>query len=282
MKIASYLICIMILIIVILLFCHISYLIKKNNIVEILTLNNPKANKIQDILQEKSPTIFTNVLYEWEPIINVFDKSIIDINKLCFKDKLFHGDLKDCLNSYSLFGSLGWDYYFIDKTILDTDEHFTLETQHRHLICQVTGVQRFYIASPNQTQFIKSEKWSDTKMNSFINNNYKIDIDINDIDIDIDNDLNSKHKNKLEEEYTNILKKNAYDIIKKNPIKSTTNFWNEQESNIAPFSNIEYIEIILREGNVLYIPNGWWYLSQVEEDGTSFETFNISAISLFI
>ena len=53
-------------------------------------------------------------------------------------------------------------------------------------------------------------------------------------------------------------------------------------SNLCYESNIEYIEIILREGNVLYIPNGWWYLSQVEEDGTSFETFNISAISLFI
>ena len=279
MKIASYLICILILISIIIIVCHISYLVKKNNIVEILTLNNPNADKIQDILQEKYPTVFKNVLYEWEPIINVFDKSLIDINKLCFKDKLFHGDLKDCLSSYSLFGSLGWDYYFIDKTILDTDEYFTLETQHRHLICQVTGVQRFYIASPNQTQFIKSEKWSDTKINSFVNNNYKIDS--SEIDSsELHNNLNSK--NKMEEEYTNSLKQNAYNIIKKNPMKSKTNFWNEYETTKEPFNKIEYIEIILREGNVLYIPNGWWYLSQVEEDGTSFETFNISVISLFI
>ena len=246
MKLISYIICILLLILILVLYCHISSLKKINNNIEILQTINPSIDKIQDLLQEKSPTVFKNVLYEWEPIINIFDKSITEINNMSINDKTFYNDLIDCFNSYSLCGSMGWDYYFTEKNILDTEEYFTLETQHRHIICQIMGTQRYYLASPNQTQFIKKENMKDNEINNV--------------------QLSATEKK----------------LIKKNPTKSIVNFWNEEETGKEPFNKVEYMEIILREGNCLYIPYGWWFLSEVEEDSMVLEGFNISCISLFV
>ena len=236
MKVIKYILLLFILILLSCFYCHIYNLKKTNHKVEILQTIYPSINKIQDILLNKSPTIFKDVLFKWEPIVNIFDKPIEEINSMISNDITFHKDIIDCFNSYSLFGSLGWDYFFFKKSIKDTENHFTLQTQHRHLICQVLGVQRIYLASPNQTKFIKSKQ---------------LDIKIN----------------------------NSY--LKKNTIKSTVDFWNEEETSIKPFSDLEFIEIILREGNILYIPYGWWFLKQVEKDSLILEGFNISVVSLF-
>ena len=99
------------------------------------------------------------------------------------------------------------------------------------------GVQSIYLASPNQSKYIKSKQ---------------LDIKEND---------------------------NSY--LKKNNIKSVIDFWNEDETSVAPFNNLEFIEIILREGNILYIPYGWWFLRQIEKDSLILEGFNISMVSLF-
>ena len=69
-------------------------------------------------------------------------------------------------------------------------------------------------------------------------------------------------------------------VSHKQPIEN--NSTHEKETDIAPFNKVEYIEIILREGNILSIPYGWWFLSQVEEDTLVMECFNLSAISLFV
>ena len=229
------------LILLLLLLCFYSHIVslkKVNNNVEILQTINPSINKIQNLLVQKSPTIFKDVLYEWEPIINIFDKPFNIINNKVKHDKQFHSDLIYYFNSYSLFGSLGWEYFFFKKNIVNTQNHFTLQTQHRHLICQIMGVQRIYLASPNQSHLIKSKKLD---INENKNNNYN----------------------------------------KKNIIKSTVDFWNENETSQEPFNKLEFIEIILREGNILYIPYGWWFLSQIEEESLICESFNLSIVSLF-
>ena len=237
MKVLKYFLLLLILIVSILFYCHSYNLKKTSNEVVILQAVNPSINKIQDLLVKKSPTIFKDALYEWEPIVNIFDKSINNINQMVNNDNIFHKDLIDCFNSYSLFGSLGWEYFFFKKSVNYTENYFTLQTQHRHLICQVLGVQRIYLASPNQSKFITSKQLD--------------------------------------------LKSNENSYLKKNSIKSTVDFWNENETSIAPFNKLEFIEIILREGNILYIPYGWWFLKQIEEDSLILEGFNISVISLF-
>jgi hypothetical protein len=61
---------------------------------------------------------------------------------------------------------------------------------------------------------------------------------------------------------------------------SKVNFWNKQETSKEPFNKLEYTEIILREGNILFIPKGWWYLKVSEEDNMCMEAINVSLFSL--
>ena len=110
--------------------------------------------KLLELLVQKSITIFKDVLYDWEPVVNIFDKSLSEINKMVINDKLFHNDLIDCFNSYSLFGSLGWEYFFFTKSIVDTQNHFTLQTQHRHLICQVLDQAPKYLKKNGANLFV--------------------------------------------------------------------------------------------------------------------------------
>ena len=65
-------------------------------------------------------------------------------------------------------------------------------------------------------------------------------------------------------------------------IVSKVNFWNQDEITKEPFNKIQYIEIILREGNILYIPKGWWYLKVTEEDSLSMTATNLSVFSFFL
>ena len=67
-----------------------------------------------------------------------------------------------------------------------------------------------------------------------------------------------------------------------NNIISSVNFWNENEVIKEPFNSLEYIKIILREGNILYIPNGWWYLCEVKEQSLVLDCYNISLFSFFL
>lgn len=253
MKVRNYILIILFILIASVFYIHLINLKKINNKTEIITTLKPDIYKIQDILQEKSPTIFKDVLYEWEPFVNIFDKSMIYINNQVKNNKIFRSDLIDCMNNYSMFLSFGWEYYITEKQVSDIDDHFTYEEQHRHLICQITGTQRYYLASPNQTKHIEPAKT--TNNINYTNSELKNDPEI---------------KTKLEK------------LNRKKQTLSKVNFWNENETNVPPFSNLEYIEIILREGNVLYIPYGWWYLAQTEEDGLVCECFNLSAVSLFV
>ena len=228
MKVKTYLIIIIFIIIFIIIYSHIRILTKENKKLEILQAETPDIKKIQELLLEKSPTIFRQVLYSWESIINIFDKEINEIN-IISKDKKFKDDINKNLLSYNMFLSFGWDYKFYKKK--RNDNNFRLENNYRHLICQIMGEQRIYLVSPYQ-----KDKFISTKKD---NNNH-------------------------------------------NNIVSTVNFWNEQEISKKPFNQLEYIEIILREGNILYIPHGWWYLCKVVEESLILDCYNISLFSFFL
>lgn len=59
--------------------------------------------------------------------------------------------------------------------------------------------------------------------------------------------------------------------------RSSHHFW-EDENNKNSFNKLEFIDVILREGNIIYIPKGWWYIMVIEEDGYIFKTYNNSLL----
>lgn len=228
MKIKYYFLILFLMSLSIILYSQIRILTKTNNSLEILQAEIPNEFKIQELLLEKSPTIFRQVLYGWDSIIDLFDKDINQIKEICKKEK-YKKDIELHLHSYSMFLSLGWDYTFYNKNI--SDNHFRLENNYRHLICQIMGTQIIYLASPFQ-----KDKFKYTKK---------------------DNSIHNK-------------------------IISKTNFWNENEITQEPFNTLEYTKIILREGNILYIPYGWWYLSEIKEESLILDCYNISLFSFFL
>ena len=229
MKVRNYFIILFFILISIFIYSHIRILTKENTNLEILQAETPNSYKIQQLLLEKSPTVFRQVLYGWNSIVEIFDKDINEIIQYG-KNKNFIEDIIKNLNVYSMFLSLGWDYKFFKKQI--SDNHFRLENNYRHLICQIMGEQVIYLASPFQKNKLKNTK----------------------------KDNSNQHNN----------------------IISSVNFWNENEVIKEPFNSLEYIKIILREGNILYIPNGWWYLCEVKEQSLVLDCYNISLFSFFL
>ena len=67
--------------------------------------------------------------------------------------------------------------------------------------------------------------------------------------------------------------------ITNNQIVSQVNFWDKKQTSEEPFNKVEYIEIILREGNILFIPKGWWYLRANQSNTLIMEANNLSILS---
>lgn len=225
-----YILLILVIVIIFVLICHYISLNKINSEIEILQAETPDFNIIQGLINQNQPTVFRQVLYGWEPIIHIFDAEMDDINYLLDNNKDFNTDILNCLSSYSMFLSFGWEYKFIKKNKGFRDSHFKYQNNYRQLFAQIMGTQRFYLIHPSQKHLIDS----------------KVIIDEN----------NNKN------------------------LVSKTNFWNKNETSLSPFNKIEYIEIILREGNILFIPKGWWYLQVYENDSFIFESINLSLFSL--
>ena len=235
-----YIILFIILIIIIFGWCHIRFLYKKNDELEILQSETLDDNIIQDLLNRKHPTVFRHILYEWNIISDIHKLNIENIQKFIQSDPHFTNIIEYHLKPFSLFLSKGWKFNITKKDVENTEnigKHFFQENNYRHLIAQITGIQRVYIASSNQSSFL--DKSTNT----------------------LSDTIENKHKyNK------------KYNI---------TDFWNKDETSKQPFVNIQYIEIILREGNLLYIPYGCWYLQKVEEQGLILEAINNTYLALF-
>lgn len=63
------------------------------------------------------------------------------------------------------------------------------------------------------------------------------------------------------------------------PNQSEVNFWDYSPKIYPEFSKSNYIEIIMRENQMLYIPYGWWWTSKSETDTLSVVCTNDSFFS---
>lgn len=228
----NYLLLILTLIISLIYYLYIQKLNKVNNNIEILqTPPEPTFEIIQKTLSEKLPTVFKGVLYDCDPICDIFDLDLNAINELSDpKQPYFKQLLIAFLAPYSLPFNSNWIYKFNETHIKnknenneyeinnDTPQYYTFikENHHRHFICQITGQQRIYLASHLQEKNINS------------------------------NQQNTQYHNK-----------------RYNP---KLNFFSIKNDELEKYKDIKYIEIILREGNMLYIPKDWYYIQDYEKD----------------
>lgn len=70
--------------------------------------------------------------------------------------------------------------------------------------------------------------------------------------------------------------------IKSNVVQSPVNFWNVNLSEFPLMKQIRYIEIIIHDNQLVYIPYGWWYTMYYLEKSTIIEHMSESYLSHFI
>ena len=137
-------------------YCHIHHLYKINNNIEIQQSENPDEDTIHKLFIEKQPTIFKDIMFYWEPIDDIHTLSEIEIDDIIRNNKSFSNIIQHYFSEFSLLFSYGWNFSISERYItLDNQNHFYQQGYHRHLICQITGEQTIYIASPNQEKNLK-------------------------------------------------------------------------------------------------------------------------------
>jgi hypothetical protein len=239
-----YVIAICVILIIFICYCYHRYFNRVNNEPEILQTDFSDI-VAQDLFLEKLPIIFRDEMFDWECICEIFELPIEEINKIIANEPIFSNLLKDYMSPFSLPLSTNWDYTITKRTTSDTYKHFILEQQHRHIIGQITGEQRIYLATPNQA----------THLNPLVKYNKN----------------NKNNKN-------DTINENHFLV---NKTYSLTNFWSEKETSNPDYAKLEYMEVVLRAGNILYIPYGWWYLEQVKEEGLVLEAKSKSILNWF-
>ena len=68
---------------------------------------------------------------------------------------------------------------------------------------------------------------------------------------------------------------------KKALVKSKVDFWNQDLETYPKFNNARYLEIILSQGQILYIPYGWWWASECITESITLNDNSVSVLSIF-
>jgi hypothetical protein len=232
MKKQNYVIILLLFLVVFVLFNYIYKLKKRLLNTEILQINNFNFDNIQEVLSQNQPTIFYQIMYDWIFIGDIHILDINQINDVINVNKSFTKALEHEMYSFSLFYSPNWKFDIFEQENNEKTHYFRKNNLYRFFIGQITGKQHIYLCSPNQEYILEK--------------NSKIE----------SSDKGTQNQNNKSSE------KELINSEKFNTTVSTIDFWNPEENNKEPFNKLQYIEIILKEGNLLYIPYGWWYLTK--------------------
>jgi len=201
-----------VIIVLVFLFLQIRFLNKTNNDYDILQSNNPDKETFEKIVNQKSPSIFTNVINK---------DSQLRIEKLQKNFKSFNNLINTELNYYLIPMAISYNYKIVNEDI-KTKNKLIKETSSRHLIFQLKGTQKIILFNPAQAQYLYPN-----------NNESKID------------------------------------------------YWNQNLKKFPLINKAQFIEIILREGQLMYIPKKWWYTTKSVENTTHISSKSESIFSLF-
>ena len=190
-----------------------NYIYKINSNYDILQSNNPNKETLEKIINQKSPSIFTNIISK---------DSNINNENIQNEAKKYNKLLNYKLNYYLIPMSITYNYKII-KENEKIENKLIKETSSRHLIFQIKGTQKIILFNPNQTKFLYSNK--------------------------------------------NV---------------SRVNYWKQDLKKYPLINKSQFIEIILREGQLIYIPKKWWYTNKSIDNTTYISCKSESIFSYFM
>ena len=224
-SILQYITALIIVLLILFSYCHISRLKTLNNELKILQVVDPDADMVYDLLDKHQPIVFQKEIFYWKEFNHLIGKSLTDIkNTISINKTINYSEyIKNNIDLYNL--SLSYDWNIDIKNILLDDKSaifFNKQNNYMQLFGCVSGEMRVIITKPDQCSLL----------NPFINMVSSID---------------------------------ATSLLDTEPMV------------------LNYIEIIVRQGNMIYIPWGWcYYIYKIQntEECVVVDCINKSFLSL--
>lgn len=211
------------------LYCQIRIHRKYQNDYQILQVSDPEKNILENTLNQKYPTILTDIVMKWKGIRELDINTVKEKGNKLIKDAKFNKLLDKYFNYYHLPLNITRNYTLKHYNKNDT-QYITKQTNFRFYVVQIYGSSRFILFAPKEQKYLYPTK--DKKVSKL--NYWKLDFWEQQL---------SKQNNKT---------------IMDKKIQYLDKFPN--------FNKAKYIEIILHPGNMLYIPYLWWYTSFATND----------------
>jgi hypothetical protein len=224
-SILQYITALIIVLLILFSYCHISRLKTLNNELKILQVVDPDADMVYDLLDKHQPIVFQKEIFYWKEFNHLIGKSLTDIkNTISINKTINYSEyIKNNIDLYNL--SLSYDWNIDIKNILLDDKSaifFNKQNNYMQLFGCVSGEMRVIITKPDQCSLLSP----------FINMVSSVD---------------------------------ATSLLDTEPMV------------------LNYIEIIVRQGNMIYIPWGWcYYIYKIQnaEECVVVDCINKSFLSL--
>jgi len=248
MKILKYICCLLILLIILFYYCHITKLKTINNKLNILQTTDPTYDISFELFEQHQPIIFQNELLFWKDFNKLINKSLDDIKETITQNATINYTdiVKTNLAIYNLPLSYEW-IIDIRNIILDDSSgiYFIKQTNYLQCFGCITGEFRIIIMPPDQ--HIKLCTGGIINADNATKN--------------IKNNKDNKDNKDNENAYisNNVYTKDASALLNTEPI------------------DINYIEIVIRKGNLIYIPWHWLYF--IYKPTTIIETVIIDCVN---
>lgn len=211
------------------LYCQIRIHRKYQNDYQILQVSDPEKNVLEDTLNQKYPTVLTDIIMKWKGIRELDIDTVKQKGKKLIKDAKFNKLLDKYFNYYHLPLTISRSYTLKYYAKNDT-QYITKQTNFRFYVAQIYGKSRFILFAPKEEKYLYPTK--DKKVSNL--NYWKLNA--------WEEKLMKGENKTIEEKRTQYLDK------------------------FPKFNKAKYIEIILHPGNMLYIPYSWWYTSLATDD----------------
>jgi hypothetical protein len=196
---------------------------------QIMQVNDPEKNVLEDTLNNKYPTILTDVIIGWKGIRDLDPQTIKDKGDKLIKDSKFLKLLNNYFGYYHLPLTIS-KKYSIKHYIKGDTQYITKQKEFRFYIAQIYGKSRFILFSPKEEKYLYPTKDKNySKLNYWKISNWDKQLD-------------------------------------KNPDEAIQNKRTKYLDKFPKFNKAKYIEIILHPGNMLYIPYNWWYTSVASDE----------------
>lgn len=238
-----YYLLVIILLILLFIYCQVRIHRKYNTDYQILQVNDPEKEILENTLNQKYPTVLTNVVIRWKGIRDLDIKTVKDTGQKLIKDPKFLKILDQYFNFYHLPLTIYSNYSLKHYNKNDT-QYINKQTHFRFYITQIYGTSKYVLFSPKEETYLYPSK----------NKNVST--------------LNYWKLNSWEE------------YINKNPNnKDIEDKRTKYLDKFPKYNNAKYIEIILHPGNMLYIPYNWWYTSLATNDNIRITAYSRSLFS---